>query len=603
MSPLVGYPVAGREMPARAGRFFENGPTVGPAIATGRSLGIGPMLMCIPLLFGTAMGWAGEDPNEVVLLHAWEVDPDLQTQWYYGTPPTYSQRVDIERLLQGDRQQRVEEAQQIIVKANRGPVEDRSEVLEAVLELLAGDESNRVLRMVLVSAAASLVENAEEAQRLWDVLEGDAHARRMVEPRLKQWHSRAALEDWRDVLAQPIVDPRHAITVLDGIAAVGTPADADLVRSVLLSDGAVLPVQMAAAAALGRLQPSGLEALAERIAQSDIPRGRLLAVQMLVHHTGSAAAGLLNRIIDAGDTAEQSLAYQVLASADPRSALERAERMLEHPDNTARLTAVRLLDAQQDIRSLELQAALMADRNVHLRRQVRENLRGKAADPSLRQAIEDIIRSHLQGDRFEGIEQAVVLVSQLRLDGFAPRLLELVDHPRPEVHVRAAWALQTLQLQPEILQEISARSERITNRLEQNANLSFTEEITAAFLFEALGRHRYRPADRYLRKYIPKADQKMHVITRTSAIYALGKIWEGSRNKELADPLAARMLDDNPLDPEEVTVQYASTIALGRIQHPSSIAQLERVPDDPPIARGVAAEWSLQQIRRAADSP
>ncbi|RMF44348.1 MAG: hypothetical protein D6753_02800 [Planctomycetota bacterium] len=566
-------------------------------------MGLWCCLLVPPLVWlpGTGLACAAEDPNEVVLLHAWEVDPDLDTQWYYGTPPNYIQSVDIDKLLQGDLQQRVEEAQQIIVKANRGPVEDRRAVLDAVLDALAQKEQNRVLRMVLVSAASSLVQDTEEAQRLWDALEGDAHARRMVEPRLKDWKSQVALDRWRQVLAQPIADVRYAITVLEGIAAVGSSADADLVRRVLLSDGAVLPVQLAAATSLGQLQTSGLEELAGAIADSDIPRGKLLAVRLLARHTGSAAAARLNHIIDVGETAEQSLAYQVLASVDASAALQRAEAMLEHPDSTARRTAIDLLDAQQDVRSLNLQAALLADRNVHIRRQVRENLRRKAAHPELRQAVEDIVRFHLQGDRFEGIEQAVVLVSQLQLHSLAPRLLELVDHPREEVHVRAAWALQTLQLQPEVLEAISQRAERITARLERDATMSFTEEITAAFLFEALGRHRYRPADRYLRKYIPKADQKMRVITRTSAIYALGKIWEGSRDKGLADKLAARMLDDNPLDPEEITVQYASAIALGRIRHPSSIAQLERVPDDPPIARGVAAVWSIEQIRQASD--
>ena len=131
-----------------------------------------------------------------------------------------------------------------------------------------------------------------------------------------------------------------------------------------------------------------------------------------------------------------------------------------------------------------------------------------------------------------------------------------------------------------------------------DAEIVSAEEIAkTAFLFEAIGRHSFEPAAEMLMLYVPKNAQKMIPLTRASAIYALGYIWQDAANAQLAGLLATRMLDDNPFDPEDRVVRYSSTLALGRIGDPASRAELQKLEVDSgsPLTR--ASIWSLQQLR------
>lgn len=539
-----------------------------------------------------------EDPYHVVLLHAWEIDPDLPVQWYYFQPGEANQHVDLERLRSASRQHRVEEAQQILVKVGRGEVDNREAALHTLLDVLGNDEeTNRTVRTVLVSAAASLVQSPAEAAALWQALEDDPHAQLLLEPRLIRWRSEMAIDRWRARLQQALPLPTERLLVaIEGLATFGSEADADLVESVLLAESTLLPVRLAAAEALGSLRREGGEQLAEQFLASSLPHSGMVALRLLAHHDSPRAVALIQQLVDGGTAIEQAHAYSLLANMAPESALAIANRMLSHTEVAARRQAARLLDTQQDATSLNQLATLLGDRNVHLRREVRERLRRKAQNANLQPLVDEIVAHFLASERFEGVEQAIVLAQQLRRSKFAAQVVQLLDHPRPEVFVRAAWCLQDLSLDPELLEAITKRLGEVTQRLESGAQISFDEEVAAAYLMEAVGKHGYRPAVPWLRKYIPKNGHKMRALPRTSAIYALGLLYQDSRDEALAAQLAGRMLDDNPFDPEDTTVQYAATIAIGRIAHAAGLEQLQRVPDEPPMARAVAARWAIERI-------
>ncbi len=98
--------------------------------------------------------------------------------------------------------------------------------------------------------------------------------------------------------------------------------------------------------------------------------------------------------------------------------------------------------------------------------------------------------------------------------------------------------------------------------------------------------------------YVPKNDQKMRTITRTSAVYALGLIWEQEKNSKLAAALVKRLTDDG-LNPEADTVRYASAISISRIGTVDLINDFSEVVGEP-TEIGVAAEWAAERLKKAA---
>ena len=59
-----------------------------------------------------------------------------------------------------------------------------------------------------------------------------------------------------------------------------------------------------------------------------------------------------------------------------------------------------------------------------------------------------------------------------------------------------------------------------------------------------IGEHRYEPANKLLREYIPK--HSFAPMTRAGAIYALGKIYEGNLQSDLAGLLTGRLSEPRP---------------------------------------------------------
>jgi HEAT repeat protein len=538
----------------------------------------------------------------VLLLHAWETDPELPAQWIVGPPPPqeYSARLDL--LNSKVRQERIEEAQRIAHKAVKVDLANRVETFETLVELLQAGEANRSVGLAYVTAACEIVASSDEAGRLWEaVSEGDSLLRQIVEPCLVQWQSPAALSVWRKRLRDDRTIITQTVIAMEGLGLLGESSDRPALESSLLSERSRWPVRLAAARALGRLLDSELESLAEEVWNSSLDRRGLLAASLLVEHRSEPAIGLLLEIIERGSPPAQIASYRALDAVDHQRAVELAEELLQHPDDTMRLAVIDVLNAEEGAESLNLQATALSDSIPRVRRVVRQNLRDKASQAELGNVVDEIIDHFLTGDRVEGIEQSVLLVSELQQHRRASVLAELLDHPDANVSVRAAWALQTLELEEEMLARVHQRLIRLTEDFASKEAVSDEQRVQGTFLIDALGRHAYRPADAMLRRYIPKGGEILSPHPRAAAIYALGKIWEGSEDVELADRLAERMLDDDPMNPEDDTVKYASAVALGRIGAPASAQPLRQVPEPPPVPRAVAAAWSLQQLAESTD--
>ncbi|MCA9127885.1 MAG: hypothetical protein KDB22_12400 [Planctomycetales bacterium] len=533
----------------------------------------------------------------VVLSHRWESDPALNIDWYPPEIPAFPFAVDVQRIVSPHWQASVAEARKVTFSDAKKQVTNRAEAFSACLDRLRdAAEANPQARRAILSAALALAEGKADVEALWQTVEAESVLAPLVEPALITSGSNQALSVWRERIAVANRNTSQLLIAIEGIGLVGDTSDRPLLLSILSSGRMNLPTKLAAARALGELLDQGQEDIAAELHGSGTPLCSLLAASVLRNHRGSAAATKLLVEIASGDEAvSQAEAYRSLSDHAPEVALEMAPTMLGSADPTLRELAVAALNQSEEIDDLRLQGTALADENVRIRRQVRENLQAKSHNNEFRAVIEELILQMLDGDAAAGIEQAILLADAIQDDRHQERLVSLLSHPDDPVSIRAAWSLKTQSLSENLLVEIHQRCQRATANYIASTRQSQTEEYRVSFLIESLGENRYEPAREMLLKFVPK-HAPLPTLTRVSAVYALGRIYEGQKDEPLAQQLMARAADNNELDPEDEQVRYAASIAVGRIGVTKHVERLQSVEKEAATTIALAAKWGYEHL-------
>lgn len=533
------------------------------------------------------------------LAHRWEVEPELGAEWL--TPRTLPPlTLHPERFASPQLQDVLDESRKALYRAHHEESDqeelvDSGPALEAILERLKTAPENRQVTLSLAGAAIALSDESK-AQLLWELLRDNLATRPLIERALVDWKSPVALESWRTRLADPSAIQADLLLAIQGVAASGSDQDRPALEALMRSDRHQAPLKIAIARALGSVTVGDLENLAADVLAANGEHRELLAAEMLAGHTSPAAREHLRTIIDSSQGPARTVAYATISRNYAELARELAPRMLGQNDNNLRAQAVAVLDLYDDADSLRLQATRITDRNYQLRVRVRENLLRKAQLVELRPVVDEIIGEQLGSDVYQGIEQALLLSVALHEAERCPTYLKLLEFPRLETSLIAAWALQELAQTPELMEGILAHTRLITERLVNKKPTEFPEHLRQAFLFEAMGRNRYQPATEMLKLYIRK-DHSMSDLCRASAIWALGKILEDSRDADVAEALANRMLDYDILDPEDPVVKFNAIVGLGWIKAPGSLEKLAAIRETT-AAQSLAAQWAQQQLTK-----
>ena len=182
------------------------------------------------------------------------------------------------------------------------------------------------------------------------------------------------------------------------------------------------------------------------------------------------------------------------------------------------------------------------------------------------------------------------------------KLVELLEHPRPEVNMHAGWALMELAQDPAILASFVPHVEKATSFMEANGvkpPLYKTDTIRLSFLCEAFGRNKYEPVQNLLKRYIPKNDFKLGYPSRASAIWALGQLNKGKDDQALRNALFERIADLSPFMPEDELVRFACILALGEMGFDDGLPTLKQFNVGKPFPIGHACDWATEQITKA----
>lgn len=534
----------------------------------------------------------------VPLQHRWEADPGFGDVWNINRD-LRAKFLNVEDLRSEHASIRFEAAQNICQNHDRPGFRKPDRALQLLMEQLSNSSNSILVKRTMISAAC-LLDDGTNAQGIWQAAASDPGVAPLVESYLIRWKSTVSLDHWRKILADSQSSQADIERALDGLAQVGQEQDRQLCMQVLRSDQATSITRLAAARTLGILQPDGLTSLADEILRSEVSDKHMLVASLMAKHRADPAAlELMQALMQQGTATSKRLAANSIAESYPDKALSVVGDWVKNPDDEIRLAALKLLLSQPSDSNTRLQASLLADSDSLVRNKARVQLLDLAKN-GFRDQVREHLEENLNGQVWQGIEQAIILAVELQDRERCQRFLELLDHPRPEVNMLAGWALMELANDPGIVQSVVPHAEKLTSQLEQGTVLAKQDIIRLSFLFEVFGRNRYEPVLSMLRKYIPKDNFKMGNLSRSSAIWAIGKIMKDQDDPKLRAQLAERIMDLSTRMPENYLVGYACLLALGEFGYTDSKTVVERYSTDGQDALNSAGRWAKAQIEKSA---
>ena len=447
-------------------------------------------------------------------------------------------------------------AAETIADARAFDLPDIEKAKPGLIKVVSADATNAAARF---SAARTLIvmDAKDSAAVLFEASQKHgADLRQLVEPALAKWNHEPARKVWQKRLTTSGTRLRDLILAIRCVREVGDESSVESLLAIAHDPFRPLAARTEAVRSAGALKKSGLEANAQRFMGVVSPSvfNRLCAVALLAQHRSEAAHLLLFQL---AQDAEPSVAAGALASLngnDPSLVVSLAKNAMRSDDANVRREAVFALNAKPTPERVTAMARLLDDPHPNVRATVRENLFRLARVAEFDAPIRSAAMTVLAGDSWRGQEQATLLLGALDHKPAAGRFVELLESPRDEVLVSAAWGLRQLAV-PETLPAMLDKATRQTE-LRKNPpgppkpGLSMRLDAQVGLLFEAIGEMKYAPAEGLLRRYVPK-DLILGEMSRSAAIWALGHLHANQPDEGLAMLLYGRLTEPSSAEPPE----------------------------------------------------
>jgi HEAT repeat protein len=497
-----------------------------------------------------------------------------------------------------------------------------------LLEALNRDPQHPGVQLAVARALIEL-DARESAPSLFRLSQTDEEElRHLIEPALARWDYRPVREVWLERLRHADFSDHGLPLALRGLLAVREERATSDLHDLVLNGDAPPPLRLEAARALAELRAAGSESDASQLMADRSPRGiaaRLAAATLLRHHQGTRATGLLQELAVDRDPAVAAVALTRLVEIDSHSIVPALPQILNSYDPQARELGVEVLFRIPSEHHIHLLVQRLSDADAQVRRKARKSLQDLAVNKDFRILIVPLGEKVLAGSDWRGLEQAAILLAQLQDKSASRRLVELLRFQRAEVFVTGAWALKELRA-AEALPAALEHFRLMTGQADpvDAVDVDGTSVVKSApavmvdqqlsQLAQLFGITRYSPADKTLRKLIPRPmntpnwPEKVGTEARAASIWALGKIHEGKEVAEIADSLEGRLKDVwAPLHPpEDERVRSMSAVTLGRMVAKNKLDTLRRFyPARRPSLDSVnnACGWAIEQMAHEVMPP
>ena len=428
------------------------------------------------------------------------------------------------------------------------------------------------------AAAAALVElDCRQSAPLLSELSatGPLHLQLAVEPGLARWDYQPARELWLARLSDPSAHFNLIHLAMSSLAEVGDLRAVEPLSKLMLSPLQSPPVRLTAARTLAKLAPKEALQWSERLLSGVSQTHNLdaqLGVELLAHQSSPQTIELLQKYSQLPSAPVVSAALQRLLLLDASLVLARAAETILDADANVRRVTIAALAGDPTPGSIKLLADALDDRVPELRRQARRGLLRHASDDVLRsEVIRQAVRV-LGVDSWRGLENAIIVLTELRHQEINEQLVLLVNHARPEVHITAAWAIKHLY-EPSDGPVVFRLAQAVTKEIDAGAPMS--RSAVQLHLHESLGMMKYAPALEHLAKLIPKS-APYTAQSRAASIWALGFLLKPTEDSARIRMLEARLADSFSVPAESLEVRAAAAVALGRIADPESLAELRK---------------------------
>lgn len=473
---------------------------------------------------------------------------------------------------------------------------DLAPAIEPLRGILTGDDDPVVRRCAASALVALDARDAAAELKAAAAADGLLMAE-IVEPALATWGDASARDVWMARLVAPDCEAALCRLAIECLATAGVSEAVERLQARVVDDSQPLAVRVAAAQACGRLQSSGLSETARDLAARRLrPRhvGPLLAALVLSRHDDPAAVDLLTSLAQDPEPTVATAALDRLRQIDNSLALPLSRAAIASPDAGLRRVGAEILIAQGDVAAIESLCPLLDDRNPGVRGHVAGALVSFAADESLADAVIAGTMAELADSGWRGLEQAALVLGTLDHEPAADRLLELMDHTRPETAVAAAWALRKLAVEATLapLLTFAERAHSLMQEPSSQRHIGLQESQ----LFQFFGEMLYAPAESLMRQFVPKST--LLPEARGAACWALGHLKAAAPDEELAVAFAGRLADVASPNPENDLVRTMTAIGLGRMKSESQISTLRTFADQhgPIDTVGLGCLWAIEQI-------
>lgn len=488
-------------------------------------------------------------------------------------------------------------AAESIVQAHAFQLPDIEKAKPALLKVVSAESSYSAARFA--AARALIVLDAREtAAVLFEASQRHGtDLRQLVEPALAKWKFEPIRSVWQKRFSAPSTHLRDLMLAIRGMREVGDEACAEALLKITHDSLHPVAARLEAARSAGRLRATGLEADALQFSgpASGTVFERLCAAALLDRHRSEFARVTL---LQFAQDAEPSVAAAALASLnvqDPGLVVPLAEQAMRNDDANVRQQGVFAFAERPSPERVTALARLLNDPHPQVRATVRESLFRLARTAELDSPIRESATVVLNGDGWRGQEQAALLLAALDHKSVAGRLVELLESPRDEVMMTAAWGLRLLAV-PETLAAILDKATRQT-AARKRASPHPTVDVQVALMFETLGLMKYGPSEELLRLYVPKNPQ-MGDLSRGAAVWGLGKFHADKPDEGLAKLFFERLTDPGIEPPETERVRIMSVIAMGFMKTKSQVEPLRTssYATAAPTREYLAIRWAMQGL-------
>lgn len=474
-----------------------------------------------------------------------------------------------------------------ITRAHRDGYLDCSTAREALMRIL---DDTSAPRSVLVEVARALItlDAKDNSAKFKELLKKGSGIQfeTVVEPALARWGDSDMRQIWQQRLTASDVTRNRLRLALHCLADLpqAMTADATLhneIQSLITDRRGDVMIMLEAARTLGQVKRAGLESLAERFLSSgdaDSQFDRLAGVYLLLHHESESSQALLLPAVIAGlseprDAPMVRAAWLRLLQRDVSELSAIAPTGIIHVDPEVRRNAINTLVRFPSEDGCRLLGITLDDRHPDIRRAARQAMLTLSSDGSLDNSVRQAGLAAVARSSWREQEQAVVLLALLNQSNASDRMVQLIDSPRAEVAIAAAWGLRKLNVAATHASLLKI-AETMDKQIENGLTLLPHQPTVLAHVFEAIGRAKYQPAVPLLKRWVSKATPRYgYDEPRSSAFWALGWLFEDSKDVALAEQLKARYLDVVSLTPESSVLRYTAGISMGRI------GAVEVVPD------------------------